>query len=98
MFVIDEVRNGLDELERMSWLIHLGLSVMAVAFAAAIILQPSPSVHEHAGHAADQHLAHLVALLGMALVLAGVALDARRHAARRQISRASQGGTTHAHR
>lgn len=98
MFVIDGTRKRLDELERMSGLIHLGLSLMVVALAAAVLVQPAPPIPGHAGHVPDQHLPHLVALVGMAIVMAGVALDARRHTARRHVRRASQGGTRHAHR
>lgn len=94
MFVIEAVRGELRELEHMSGLIHLGLTLMVAALAAAVLLQAPATAHEHTGHLIDQHLAHGVALLGMAFVMAGVALDARRHTARR----ASLGGSHHAHR
>lgn len=98
MFVIEAFRGALGALERMSWLIHLGLALMAFAFATDLVLAPVASAHAHAGHGAEVPLAHLVELLGMACVLAGVALDARHQHARRQTDRASQGGSHHAHR
>ncbi len=98
MFVLEAFRDALDELERMSWLIHLGLALMAFAFATDLVLAPEASANTHAGHGTDAGLAHLVELVGMACVLAGVAHDARRHSARARIDRAAHGGSRHAHR
>lgn len=51
----------------------------------------------HAGHSGPAHLAHIVAIVGMVLVLAGVVVHgARRHALRRR--RGAQGGLRDAHR
>ena len=98
MFVLEAFRGALGELERMSWLIHLGLALMAFAFATDLVLGLGAAAHEHAGHGTDTGLAHLVELFGMACVLAGVALDARRQSARARIDRVANGGSRHAHR
>lgn len=80
----------------MPGLSHLGFFLMVVGLVVSIVMSLGAAPHQHAGHAAP--LGHLVALLGMALTLAGVVIDGARRQRIARRTRAAQGGSTHAHR
>jgi hypothetical protein len=68
--------------------IGFGVLIASVVLDLALTLAPAPLPHVHAGHAMAmpmRHEAHLLALLAMGLVLAGVVVDGvRRHRSRRR--------------
>jgi hypothetical protein len=96
VLLIQRLRRILGEVERMPALCHLGFLLMAVGLVASILVAIGGAPHQHPGHALP--LGHLVALLGMALALAGVAIDGARRQRSARRSRAAQGGSTHATR
>ena len=80
----------------MPGLAHLGFFLMTVGLVVSLFEFVGAPPHEHLGHAPP--LGHLVALLGMALTLAGVVSDGARRQRIARRRRAAQGGSTHATR
>jgi hypothetical protein len=98
MLVIQAGRRLARDLRELPSVSVVGLGVMALAGVMAVLLHLAAG--ELAGHAHDGFApgrgAHLLALIGMVLTLAGVLFDARRQFRR---SSAKQGGfDPHAHR
>jgi hypothetical protein len=82
--VIERVSETADQLPVGS---RIGLGVMALGIAADVVAHLDPTLDHHHGAVTGPELsAHLVAFVGMALVLIGVVVDgvrsgrARRHA------------------
>ena len=84
----------LREVGRLPALSRIGLVLMVAALIGDAAIRLVPVAHEHAAnvaHRPDEHLAHLVALGAMALVLAGVLIDAAgRNRSRRRNSIAAR--------
>ena len=84
-------RAVLREVGRLPALSRIGLVLMVVALIGDAVIRLVPVAHEHAAHRPGEHLAHFVALGAMALVLAGVLIDAaRRNRSRRRNSHAAR--------
>jgi hypothetical protein len=87
MLVIEGVRIAWRELGRLPALSRIGVGLAVVAVALDLALNLSPASSAHAGHQMTMampmpmhHEGHLLALVAMALVLAGVVIDGvRRH-------------------
>lgn len=85
MLVIEGVRIASRELGRLPALSRIGIGLAVVAVALDLALNLSPTSSAHAGHQMTMampmhHEGHLLALVAMALVLAGVLIDGvRRH-------------------
>jgi peptidoglycan/LPS O-acetylase OafA/YrhL len=90
MLAIESLRRRSRDLWGLPVLIRIGLAVMVVAGVADVV------VHQVHGHGPIEHAAHLLGLVGMVLILAGVVTTG----ARRELSRrsGSSGGTRNAHR
>ena len=98
MLTIEALRRAAADIRALPSVTRLGLAVMVVAGVPVVTLPLAGAGGHHAGHAGAEHLAHLAAIVGMVLVLAGVVIDgARRQLARRR-SGAVPGGLSDAHR
>ncbi|MGH2379657.1 MAG: hypothetical protein ACRDG7_00320 [Candidatus Limnocylindria bacterium] len=85
--------HGLGELPALT---RVGLLLLLLAGAIDVVVHVAAG--EHAGHPGIAHSAHLVAIVGMVLVLAGIVVHgARLHVTRRRRA-AHTGGTRDAHR
>jgi divalent metal cation (Fe/Co/Zn/Cd) transporter len=85
MFVLEMARTVGRELATLPWLVRIGLAVMAAAFIGDLAVHLMSTEHHPAGHRVEEHLAHLAGVVGMVLVLGGVALSgARRHRSTRR--------------
>jgi hypothetical protein len=72
---------------------------LALDVAVHLALPADGHEHLHAAFSPSEHTAHLVVMLGMVLILAGVVADgARRQRARRQPSASIERSPGHAHR
>ncbi|HEX2193850.1 MAG TPA: hypothetical protein VHK63_02675 [Candidatus Limnocylindria bacterium] len=97
MLAIEKVRQVLGQVREMPTLTRGGLLLMLAAGAGDVLVHLTAG--EHAGHHGfgPEPLAHLLGVVGMVLVLAGVVV----HGARRQLRRAaakSGGLNRNAHR
>jgi hypothetical protein len=90
MLVIQIARSVWLEVGQLPWMVRIGLALMPLAFLVDLVVHISPTGHSHhAGFAAEEHIAHLLGILAMVLVLAGVVFDGvRRHRSRRRSSHA----------
>lgn len=85
MLTIETVKRPLAEVRDLPALSRAGLLLMAVAGLVDVIVHLASG--DHAGHHGfgPEHAAHLLGVVGMVLVLAGVVI----HGARRQLRRAA---------
>jgi hypothetical protein len=92
VLVIEAIREAWANVRQVPVLGRIGLGLMVVAVALDLALNLAPAPHAHAGRAMEMpmhHEGHLLALLAMGLVLAGVVVDGvRRHRSRRRSSHA----------
>lgn len=97
MLVIERLQRLAADVRGMPRLVHVGLLIAAAGFALDVVIHLSPAPHHHhVGFRLEEHIAHLIGLVAMVLILAGVVADglARRRARRRN----GLGGPPHAHR
>ena len=104
MLVIETLRRAAAtvarDVARMPRIVHVGLALAVAAFVLDLAghLGPQPA-HHHDGFHVEEHLAHLVGLIAMAVILAGVVIDGiRRQQTHRRRTSAPEGGPGHAHR
>ena len=92
MLVIQIARTVWNEINQLPTLVRIGLALMPLAFLGDVVVHIAPVAHHHhAGFAPQEHIAHLLGILAMVLVLAGVVIDgARRHRSRRRSSHANR--------
>ncbi|MGH2385429.1 MAG: hypothetical protein ACRDGB_10320 [Candidatus Limnocylindria bacterium] len=97
MLTIETVRRLSIELGDLPALTRFGL--LLLVFAGVLDVFVHLAAADHVGHSGIEHLAHVVGIVGMVLVLAGVvAHGVRRHLSRRALSAANSGGTRDATR
>jgi hypothetical protein len=85
MLVIEVMKTVLREVTSLPWMARVGLAVMAAAFLGDVVVHLSPAPHHPGEHGIEEHLAHLAGVVGMLLVLGGIALSgARRHRSARR--------------
>ena len=103
MLLIDAVRATAGTLARdvarMPRIVHVGLALAVAAFVIDLLVHLGPAPHHHGEFRVEEHLAHLVGLVAMAVVLVGVVADGiRRQRSNRRPEGASEGGSRHANR
>lgn len=96
MLTIERTRRFSRELGELPGLTRVGLVILFLAGAIDVAVHLAGA--NHAGHTGVAHAAHLLGIVGMVLVLAGVVVSGARLMFNRRRSAAKRGGIRDAHR
>lgn len=84
MFTLQRAEEAARVLETLPRLVIAGVLVMVAGLGLDLLVHLAPAhEHVHAGFDPQEHVAHLVGVVGMALTWAGVVIDGVRRQARR---------------